>query len=191
MKTVYFDIDTQLDFVSPAGALYVPGSELILGAVAQLNNRAARSSSIVISTTDAHTENDPEFRQWPAHCVAGTLGQRKPQSTLLESRMVVPSRPVTLPLDGVRQVLLEKQALDCFTNPNLPELLDLLPADRYLVYGVVTEYCVSCAASGLLARGQRVEVVTDAVRTLSESGGERALKKLEAAGARLTTMAEL
>ena len=30
MKTVFFDIDTQIDFVYPAGALYVPGAEHIL-----------------------------------------------------------------------------------------------------------------------------------------------------------------
>ena len=28
MKTVFFDIDTQIDFVFPAGALYVPGAEI-------------------------------------------------------------------------------------------------------------------------------------------------------------------
>jgi len=26
MKTVYFDIDTQIDFLFPAGSLYVPGA---------------------------------------------------------------------------------------------------------------------------------------------------------------------
>ena len=30
MKTVFFDIDTQIDFLYPAGALYVPGAERIL-----------------------------------------------------------------------------------------------------------------------------------------------------------------
>ena len=40
MKTVFFDIDTQIDFVYPAGALYVPGAERILATVAELNRRA-------------------------------------------------------------------------------------------------------------------------------------------------------
>ena len=35
MKTVFFDIDTQLDFLYPAGALYVPGAERIVPAIAR------------------------------------------------------------------------------------------------------------------------------------------------------------
>jgi hypothetical protein len=29
MKTVFFDVDTQIDFLYPAGALYVPGGETV------------------------------------------------------------------------------------------------------------------------------------------------------------------
>ena len=77
MKTVFFDIDTQSDFLYPAGALYVPKAERIVPAVARLNRFAAEHGIPVISTVDAHAENDAEFAQWPPHCVAGTLGQRK------------------------------------------------------------------------------------------------------------------
>ena len=41
MNTAFFDVDTQLDFVLPAGALYVPGAESILPAVVRLNRWAA------------------------------------------------------------------------------------------------------------------------------------------------------
>ena len=40
MKTVFFDIDTQLDFMYPAGALYVPGAEKIVDQIAALNRFA-------------------------------------------------------------------------------------------------------------------------------------------------------
>ena len=43
MKTVFFDVDTQLDFLYPAGALYVPGAERIVPAIARLNRFAARA----------------------------------------------------------------------------------------------------------------------------------------------------
>ena len=33
MKTVFVDVDTQLDFLYPAGALYVPGGERIVPAI--------------------------------------------------------------------------------------------------------------------------------------------------------------
>jgi nicotinamidase/pyrazinamidase len=186
-KTVFFDIDTQIDFVYPAGALYVPGAERILPAVARLNRFAAENGIPLVSTTDAHAEDDPEFRQWPPHCVAGTMGQRKPEATLLARRVVVPTVPGDYPVEGAEQIIVEKQALDCFTNPNLPRILERLDAGRCVVYGVVTEYCVRCAALGLLRLGKPVEVVTDAIQTLKEEDGRRALEEIVAAGGRLTT----
>jgi len=38
MSAVFFDVDTQLDFLYPAGALYVPGAESIVTRVAALNH---------------------------------------------------------------------------------------------------------------------------------------------------------
>src|SRR5512132_921386 len=84
MKTVFFDIDTQLDFLYPAGALYVPGAEALVPALVRLNQYAVGKGIPLISTADAHTENDEEFRTWPHHCVAGTAGQAKPAATLHE-----------------------------------------------------------------------------------------------------------
>src|ERR1700685_2510519 len=102
MKTVFFDIDTQVDFLYPAGALYVPGAEKIVEQIATLNRFAAAQGIPVISTMDAHAEDDPEFKAWPPHCVVGTAGQQKPAATLLERRIVVPNIPVPAPLDGTQ-----------------------------------------------------------------------------------------
>ncbi|HYL72808.1 MAG TPA: isochorismatase family protein [Bryobacteraceae bacterium] len=172
MKTVFFDIDTQIDFVYPAGALYVPGAEKIVAAVSELNRR----SPLVISTMDAHSEDDPEFHIYPHHCVAGTVGQKKPASTLLDKR---------------HQLILEKQKLDCFSNPRLTPLLVELGGDRYVVYGVVTEICVRFAAFGLLKTGKRVEIVTDAVKALDDAAAERMFAEFVAAGGALTTIGEV
>jgi nicotinamidase/pyrazinamidase len=168
MKTVFFDIDTQIDFVYPAGALYVPGAEHILPLVGELNRRAP----VLISTMDAHSEDDPEFHTFPHHCVVGTTGQHKPAITLID--------------DG-RQFILEKQKLDCFSSPLLQPLLERLNADRYVVYGVVTEICVRCAAFGLLKTGRPVEIVTDAVKALNEQTAREMFLEFTAAGGRLTT----
>jgi len=187
LDTVFFDVDTQVDFLDPHGALYVPGAEAIVERVAALNHFAASRGIPVISTMDAHTENDPEFRDWPRHCVAGTPGQKKPPSTLLERRIVVRNEAGLPETAGTEQILLEKQALDCFTNVNLPALLDRLKADRCVVYGVVTEICVNRAAFGLLRAGRRVEIVTDAIKELDSSAAAAALKEFTAAGGILTT----
>lgn len=179
MKTVFFDVDSQLDFVCPSGALYVPGAEKRVGAVAALNRYAGVHGIPVVSTMDAHAENDPEFRQWPAHCVKGTLGQRKAESTLLDK-------------DGAGfQRIVEKQTLNCFDNPCLAPLLEGFAADRYVVYGFATEYCVRIAALGLLATGKRVELVTDATASVDEEDAERTVGEFTASGGILTTLAEV
>ncbi len=191
MRTVFFDIDTQVDFMYPAGALYVPGAERIVPAIARLNRHAAANGFPVVSDMDAHTENDPEFQVWPPHCVAGTLGQLKPPETLLEKRVVVPWRPVNVQVEGAQQIIFEKQVLNLFENPNIYPLLDALKADAYVVYGVVTEYCVRWAALGLLETGKPVTLVTDAVETLKREDSERTLCEFTARGGRLATVAEV
>jgi len=173
MKTVFFDIDTQIDFVYPAGALYVPGAEQILPVIGELN----RHAPTVISTMDAHSEDDPEFKIYPHHCVVGTTGQRKPAVTLVGNT--------------TRQLILEKQTLDCFASPHLAPLLEKLNADRYVVYGVVTEICVKYAAFGLLKTGKPVEMVTDAVKALDEPSAQAMFSEFCSAGGRLTTSAEV
>jgi len=175
MKTVYFDIDTQIDFMFPAGALYVPGAERLLPAIASLNHYAVAHEIPLISTADAHSENDPEFRQWPPHCVAGTTGQLKPAETLV----------------GSGQIMVEKQTLNVFSNPEFASLLERLQADRYVVYGVATDYCVRCAVTGLLAAGKPVSLVTDAIAAVNPKDGARVVDEFVARGGTLTTVAEL
>ena len=191
MRTVFFDVDTQIDFLYPAGALYVPGAEHLVPNIARLNRFAVEHGIPLVSDTDAHREDDPEFADWPPHCIAGTLGQRKPAETLVGKTAVVPWERGEYDIEGAGQTILEKQDLDCFANPNLPGLLDRLGAERYVVYGVVTEYCVKCAAFGLLRTGGEVEVVTDAIRELNPEDGRRTLDEFVAAGGRLTTVAEV
>ena len=191
MTTVFFDIDSQWDFLYPAGALYVPGGERIVPAIARLNHWAAARGIPVVSTTDAHTEDDPEFRVWPHHCVAGTLGQHKAEATLLENRVIVPNRPCDLAIGGAQQIIIEKQNVDVFTAPNLTRVIDALAAEHCVIYGVVTEICVLFAARGLLKSGRAVTVVTDAIETLKAENSRSALAEIAAAGGRLVRSAEL
>jgi nicotinamidase/pyrazinamidase len=188
---IFFDIDTQVDFLDPKGALYVPGAEKIVERVAALNRFAAAHGIPVVSTMDAHTPDDPEFRDWPPHCVAGTPGQRKPEATLLDSRVVVHNAPGLPEVAGIRQILLEKQALDCFTNVNLPALLERLHPSQCFVYGVVTEICVKRAALGLLRSGRKVAIVTDAIKELDPGEAAKTLAEFTAAGGSLITTKEL
>lgn len=164
----YFDIDTQIDFVFPAGALYGAGAERVIPAVAEWNRDAEAQGIPLISTMCAHPENSREFRVWPPHCVVGTVGQRKPAATLLA--------------DSAKQIIIEKDDLDLFSNPELLPLLDRLGIDECFVYGVFMEYCVKCAIMGLLKTGRKVSLVTRATAHLSDTEGGRTLRDFIAAG---------
>lgn len=191
MSTVFFDVDTQLDFLYPAGALYAPGAEKIVPVLSDLTRLAAANNIQIISTVDAHVENDVEFESWKPHCVIDTIGQRKcsatlaiPQPPALASR----SRSTVQP---ALQIIVEKQHTDCFTNPNLAPLLKSIRPSRYVVYGVVTEVCVRFAALGLLQTGARVELITDAVRALNSEASRKTLDEFVAEGGILTTSREI
>jgi nicotinamidase/pyrazinamidase len=194
VKTVFFDVDTQIDFLFPAGALYVPGAEGIIKHLIELTRFAAANGLQIISTADAHTENDQEFGAWKPHCVVDTAGQTKASGTLLPQALVLPSTEVKLEniqanAQTAPQILLEKQSIDCFTNPNLHPLLKILNPQRYIVYGVVTEHCVQKAVFGLLKTGARVELVTDATTSLDKNQGQETFADIQAAGGFLTTVA--
>ena len=91
-------------------------------------------------------------------------------------------------LEPFHQILLEKQTLDIFESHHAEALLDRLPRDaEFIVFGVVTEYCVRLAAKGLLERGRRVAVVSDAIETLNPAEARRTMKELTALGAETIT----
>jgi len=191
MKPAFFDIDTQIDFLYPAGALYVPGAERLIPALSRLNRYAAAHGIPLVSSTCSHAEDDPEFRDWPPHCIAGTVGQLKPAQTLLEKRAIIGVAPSEYAIDGAQQILFEKNQLDITSSPNFQPLLNSLTADGYVVYGVVTEYCVRFAALALLATGRPVSLVTDAIQTLSAEASKNTIRDFTARGGRLTTIAEV
>lgn len=187
MKTVFVDVDTQLDFLFPAGALYVPGAEKLVAPLKQLTEFAVRNRIPIVSTADAHTEDDAEFQTWKPHCVAGTAGQQKTAATLVSGRTTL-AKEIS---PDAPQIVVEKQQLDCFTNPNLRPLLGMLAAERYVVYGVATELCVRCAAFGLLETGARVELVTDAIQSLDAETGEDTIRRFQEQGGVMRTVAEV
>jgi len=191
MKTIFLDIDSQLDFLYPSGALYVPGAENIVDNIGRLNRYAAAHDIPVVSTVDAHTENDPEFKVWPHHCVAGTTGQHKAETTLLDRRVVVPNRPCDLAIDGARQIIVEKQTVDVFEARNLERIIQQLSGEKFVVYGVVTEICVLWAMRGLIRLGKRATLVSDAVASLTSQGSLAAVEEMLSAGVTVCLAADL
>jgi nicotinamidase/pyrazinamidase len=191
MSALFIDVDTQLDFLYPAGALYVPGAGKLIPTLAHLTRYAAQHGIPLISTADAHTENDPEFQSWPRHCVAGATGQHKAEATLLPRRVTVPNRDGSLDIEGAQQIVVEKQTVDAFQTRTFARVVRHFNPDRFAVYGVVTEICVLYAVRGLLQFGKPVTVVTDAIESLSPQASTAALHEMRAAGALLAAAAEV
>jgi nicotinamidase/pyrazinamidase len=188
---VFWEVDVQADFMLPGGKLYVPGAEKLLPNIRRLTDAARQGRVFLVSHGCFHTKDDPEFTIFPPHCVKGTPGAMLVPEALTERVITVPSESTaSLPDDfsHYQQILLEKQTLDIFKSAHADELVERLGPDvEFVVFGVVTEYCVGFAARGLLNRGRRVAVVRDAIETLNSEDGNRTVAELQALGATFIT----
>jgi nicotinamidase/pyrazinamidase len=197
-NAVFWDVDTQVDFMLPGGKLYVPGAEKLIPNLKRLTDAVRCGRVFLIADACVHAPDDKEFQRFPPHCVRGAPGANVIPETLADKVLRVPNQPgFSLPakLGEYQEVLLEKDTLDVFDNPNTDAVLKniepLVGSDpEFAVFGVVTEFCVRCAAKGLLDRGRRVAIVTDAIETLDAKEGRRVLDELTARGARLITTDE-
>lgn len=179
----------------PGGKLYVPCAEKIIPNLNRLTDAARHGRVLIVGDACVHAPDDPEFERFPPHCVRGTLGAQIIPETLADRVCTIPNQAgATVPEDltGYQQVILEKQTLDVFDNPHTDAVLDrarkFTDADAEIfVFGVVTEYCVRLAAKGLLERGRRVALVSDAIETLNPEDGSKTIEELTSLGARLVT----
>jgi nicotinamidase/pyrazinamidase len=187
---ILWEVDTQRDFMLPGGKLYVPGAEKLLPKIEKLTDAARRGRCFLVSHGCFHSPDDPEFKVFPPHCVKGTPGSEYVAQALTDKVVRVANEDGGLPrnLLEYKQILLEKQTLDIFESRHAAALVENLPHEaEFLVFGVVTEYCVRLAAKGLLQRGRHVTVIEDAVETLNPEEGQRTLKELRELGAKFTT----
>jgi len=208
MNTILWEVDAQADFMLPDGKLYVPGAEKIIPNINRLVDQARQGRVLLISSADAHQPDDPEFLEWPPHCLKGTPGAELVPEARAARLLAIPNQSdFVFPgdLSAYQQILLEKNTLDVFDNPNTGAFLAWVnmqsahsqaPAATtggghavpdFLVFGVVTEYCVLRAADGLLRRGFHVSIVEDAIQSLEEKKGREILGELKSRGAQLVT----
>ncbi len=188
---ILWEVDTQADFMLPGGKLYVPGAEKLLPNLRRLTDAARQERVFLVSHGCFHAPDDPEFKIFPPHCVKGTAGAEFVPEALTDKVVRVPNdADAKLPedLSQYQQILLEKQTLNIFESRHADALVQRFGSQaEFVVFGVVTEYCVSFAVRGLLVRGRRVAVVQDAIETLKQEDGRKTIAELEHLGARLTT----
>jgi nicotinamidase/pyrazinamidase len=189
-KQIFWDVDTQVDFIDPAGKLYVPGAESLLPNLECLTRHARSQGICIVASMDEHVPDDEEisdhadFRStFPAHCMRGTPGQAQVPATRAVEPVVIENRPYTAAtlrrlVSGRREVVLRKNRFDVFTQPNTSLLLEIVQPRRIVVYGVALDVCVYHAVEGFLSRGDiKVTVVRDAVCALDLARGEQMLSK--------------
>ena len=177
------------------GALYVEGAEKLIPNIRKLTDAARHNEVLLISSGDFHAPNDPEFQQFPPHCIKGTPGADLLPEALTDKVARIENTPeAELPADlyAYQQIILEKQTLDVFQSRHADELVMRLGTKpEFIVFGVVTEFCVAHAVKGLLERKRRVAVVQDAIETLSAEAGKKCESDFQRMGARLTNTAEV
>jgi nicotinamidase/pyrazinamidase len=203
---VFWDVDTQVDFMLPDGKLYVPGSTEIIPALQRLTGHAHARGIRVIASSDDHVpghrelSDTPDFvTTFPEHCMRGTPGQRKIPETALRNPMVIdpaPRDPDALAAevrthDG--DILFLKHWFDVFTNPNVLPVVDALAPARIVLYGVALDVCDKYALEGLLAHRPAIQLafVTDAARAIDATRAEALLAGWAARGVTLTTTDEV
>ncbi len=188
---IFWEVDVQRDFMLPGGHLYVPGAEKLLPNIRRLTDAARQDRVFLVSHGCFHTPNDPEFKIFPPHCVKGTAGSELvPEALTDKVARITNDESAKIPEDlaQYQQILLEKQTLNIFESRHADELVKHLGTEaEFVVFGVVTEYCVGYAAKGLIERGRKVAVVQDAIETLKKEDGEKTIADFVRLGARLTT----
>jgi nicotinamidase/pyrazinamidase len=206
MSTVFWDVDTQVDFMRSSGKLYVPGSEEIIPVLKRLSDYAHARGIRIIASADDHVPGHrelseaPDWREsFPEHCMRGTPGQRKIEETTLRNPLVIepePEDPVALAArvrahDG--DILFHKHWFDVFSNVNVLPVVDALAPQRIVLYGVALDVCDRYAVEGLLRLRPAIALtlVTDAVRAIDPDSGAALLADWRARGVRLVESADL
>ncbi|WP_321309678.1 isochorismatase family cysteine hydrolase [Marinifilum fragile] len=177
---LFWNVDTQIDFMSKNGKLYAQNAEEIQPTLSAITKLAEFNNIQVINTADYHYSNsaelssNPDFvNTFPEHCMANSLGAEYISETnpkencpkILWNKIYNEKELREASLQ--RNIIIRKDAFDVFEgNPNTENLLKEINPTTVFVYGVTTNVCVDCAAVGLAKRGIKVYVIEDAIKEL-------------------------
>src|SRR2546426_6592437 len=111
-RVIFWDVDTQYDFMHADGKLYVPEAERIIMNLQRLTNYAHGHGIRIVASADDHVMGHPEISDspdwqstFPAHCMRGTAGQKK----IPETRSEEHTSELQSPCNLVCRLLLEKK----------------------------------------------------------------------------------
>jgi nicotinamidase/pyrazinamidase len=200
---IFWDVDTQYDFMRSDGKLYVPQAEEIIPQLARLTRAAHEHGVRIVASADDHEpghrelSDAPDFKEtFPPHCMRGTPGQRKIPETTLHHPLVIEPEP--LPDVAARvgrhrgDLLLHKHWFDVFTNPNVLPVLETLDPERIVLYGVALDVCNRYAIEGLRRHRPHTHLyaVNDAMKPIDATHATRLLHDWRERGVDLVSTEE-
>lgn len=177
---LFWNVDTQIDFIYPRGKLYVQDAENLRPQWKRLTRLADKKKIQVVNTADYHYPNsaeldaNPDFENtFPEHCMANTRGADFIKETDPEDAAIFDwdkeylLTPELFELGKYRNFIIRKDAFDAFSgNPATEVILKNIKPDTVVVYGVTTNVCVDAAVKGLTRKVKNVYVVKDAIKEL-------------------------
>jgi nicotinamidase/pyrazinamidase len=211
-RTVFWDVDTQLDFMLPSGMLYVPGAEVLLANLGRLTAAARALRIPIVHTADDHELADPEIAEegadfvdtFPPHCLRGTAGvERVPETKPRPGTVEVAWDGTGLDLEAVRsapEILIHKKRFDVFSNPATGPIIGALAPERVVIYGVALDVCDRYAVEGMLGLAGdgdggklpfEIVVVEDAVAAIDPDRGAELLADWRRRGVRVVPTSEV
>ena len=202
---IFWDVDTQHDFMDAGGKLYVPGAEEIKPALKRLTDYAHERQFDIVASADDHQPGDPELsatpdlrETFPEHCMHGTPGARKIDETALFAPLVI--EPNAESHESLARtlwshsgdVLIRKRRFDVFSNPNTGTLLDAWDPTEIVVYGVALDVCDRFAIDGFIERGvPEIHLVLDATKAIHEEAVAPLLERWKADGVHVVSTADV
>ncbi len=205
MKTIFWDVDTQYDFMMPDGKLYVPEAEQIIPNLERLTRYAREKGIPILGSVDYHNPDDPEisdnpdFREtFPPHCLKGDPGQEKIDATRPLNPLWIDSTPMDveqlrkLIQNHQGEIIFRKQRFDVFTNPNVVPALEIIQPERIVVYGVALDVCDKFAIEGFLKLGKyQIWLVEDATKPIYKEEAARLLEQWSKKGVKIVQTTDI
>ncbi|MEM3195096.1 MAG: isochorismatase family cysteine hydrolase [Metallosphaera sp.] len=151
-RTALLIIDMQNDFVDERGKLYVPQAKSTIPSIRRLIDLTRKEGGKVIYTQDWHLKDDPEFKIWGEHAVAGTWG-----AEIVEE--LAPERD---------DYVVKKLRYDGFFGTSLDYYLNVKGIHTLVIVGTVGNVCVLHTAGSAALRWYNVVLPMDGISTLTE-----------------------
>ncbi len=205
-RVIFWDVDTQHDFMKADGKLYVPDAEHIIPNLKKLTDFAHGHGLRIVASADDHVPEHPEISaspDWkatfPPHCLRGTPGQKKIPETALRDALVIEPEPEDAKALAARvrahsgDILFHKHRFDVFSNANVLPVLDALDPQDIVLYGVALDVCDRYAIEGLLEHRPHIRLfaVVDAMKPIDRDVAEHLLRDWGDEGVRLVQTSEV